>query len=276
MWIENNKSMEKEKMSDQETNVITEEQTPKEKTKSELFKERLAQYSTREEAGKHILEIAKDLKCAKSLGYKAIKQIEFQGETKEIEAREPTIKIPPPPISEQEPPEEITLEEEIPPPQEGVPPAAVGEIAKPPAAAPSLLPLTVDDLSWNFNLAMQKIADISDYPKFALSKDESKKLAECWLPVLNQYLPQAINNPLAWAGVTTAIIFVPRLIGFVQDRRKKQKEKVVEPPVEKSKEESPKTETKAEPPPKSNPATEAEDLEKKKMAQKPPFLNKLS
>ena len=216
----------------------TPKEKPKEKTKLDQFKERLSQYPDRETAKQHLKEIAKDLGCAKSLGYKAIKQIDFRGEKKPLEAYEPTAKIPeikPEAIEEEmEEPEIEIVEEEAPTPE-----------------APTVtFPMTTEKLAWNFDLAFSKLADLTSYPDFKLTKKESDGLAEAWMPVLQQYAPQMASNPAMWAAISTVIIVAPRVVGYWQQRRKKQEEKIVEEkPKEEPKQEPPKEEPKTETPP---------------------------
>jgi len=216
----------------------------KEPTKLDQFIQRLSQYPDRETAKQHIKDIAKELNCAKSLGYKALKQIDFQGEQKPLEAYEPTAKIPevkPEPIEEElETEAEVIEAEEAPTPEAAAPPTVT-------------FPMTTEKLSWTFDLAFSKLADLTAYPDFKLSKKESDGLAEAWMPVLQQYAPQMASNPAVWATISTIIIVAPRVIGYWQQRRKKQQEKIVEEPKEKPKEEPKQEPPKQEPTPQTPP-----------------------
>ena len=75
------------------------------------------------------------------------------------------------------------------------------------------------------------------------------------MPVINKYLPEQVNNPLAWAGIATVMIFAPRILGYWQLRRKRTSEKPIEPP--KTEPEKPKeTENKTEQAASQSPAKE--------------------
>jgi len=93
--------IEDEKEPEQTTLAPTPE--PEAKTKLQQFIDRLSAYPDKETAKIHIIDIAKDLDCAKSLGYKALKRVE-KFKPVGIEAREPTAKIATP--------DEIVVEEE--------------------------------------------------------------------------------------------------------------------------------------------------------------------
>jgi hypothetical protein len=229
------------------------------KTKLQLFIERLSQYPNEEEAKRHIAEIAQELGCAKSLGYKALRKVErFQ--PKGLEAKEPTVKIP---SVEPEELEEIEEEEEITPAPEIAPTPA------PSPPIPSALPLTPDKLSWSMKLIFEKIGNALDYPDFALTQDEADKLAEAWLPVLNKYVPEAMQDPTTWCAITTVIIVAPRVIGYWK-QRKQRKEIPKEEPKEQPKEQpKPETTTETEKP-KEEPTPTTPEPPKK-----PAFLEKL-
>lgn len=234
----------------------TETQETHEPTKTEQFIERLRQYPDRETAKSHITEIAKDLECAKSLGYKALKRIdEFKpAEERALETEEARITFEEPPREEieEEPVEEEVIEEEI------IEEPIVEE------RAPPTFPMTLEKLEFNISLAFKKIADLTKYPEFALDKKESQGIAEAWYPVLEQYAPQALGNPAVWAIVTTGIVIVPRVVGYASMRAKKKEEELPKPPTPKPKEpqeETPKEtqetplETPKEEPPKKKPET---------------------
>jgi len=214
---------------------------PKQKTKLEQFRERLTQYPNRDTAKQHLAEIAKDLGCAKSLGYKALTKIDFQGEQKALQAAEPTAKIyeaKPEALEETAEEPEVLIGEES-PTGEAIPQAA------PPVT--TAFPMTNEKLAWTFDLAFSKLADVLHYPDFKLAKKESDGLADAWMPVLQQYAPQMAGNPVVWAGISTVIIVAPRIFGYWRQRQKTKEEKVVP--------ETPKEEPKTEPP-KQEPQTE--------------------
>jgi len=203
-----------------------EEPPKKEPTKLDQFIERLSQYSDKETAKTHIKEIAKDLQCAPSLGYKAIKKVEqFKPQGKE--AVEPTVKIKetkPEPLEQQEeiieePEAEATIEEPTAPPEE-----QKGFREK--------------DLTWMFDKGFSGLAKLTGYGDFALEKADSEKLSEIWTPILNEYLPDWLPYaPIAIAAITTVAIVVPKVKGYWDYRKKK--EKVVEKSPEKPKQEPP-------------------------------------
>lgn len=248
---------------------ITQAETPppKERTKLEQFEERLRQYPTRDEAKTHILEISRDLGCVKSMGYKALKKIEFRGETHPLETSEPSVKIKPPPEGEAFKPDETEgeteISEEIPPSQGTQPPTG--------KETPSPIPVTAEQLSWTLKIAFQKLADLTKYPDFALKSDEADQLGKVWFPVMQMYMPTMLDNPLVWAGITTTVVFAPRLIGYWQHRQKTKKDKPVEPPPQK-----PPEEKQPEKPPEQPHEPTLEEIEKNKHNQKPPFLHKLN
>lgn len=236
-------------MSENQDLIITDDTPPeqkKEPTKVEQFAEKLRAYATEEEAKAHITQIAQELGCAKSLGYKAIKHIKnaggFTGEQsqkKTIASKEPTARIEQPPeinLEEtQETPE--TLEEEVETPEE--------------TAAEKPLPITVDAFKDTIEMFFQKVAGLIDYPDFALTPKEASSLSKAWYPVLEMYLPQLATNPLVWAGIVTAFVFLPRVFGYFKLRGKKKKERPVEPPKE-----TPKEPAKTEPPKENKPPLE--------------------
>jgi hypothetical protein len=253
--------------------VITEEESqpePKpEPTKLERFKQALAQYPDKETAKTHILEIANRLGCAKSLGYKALKQIDQFKPQGQIEAREATVKI----HDQAEIPLEADQEEQA-PPQEVTEEATEETSTQPPAA--STLPLTPDQLSKTMKIGMDKIAKLLEYPDMALSKEEADILGNAWQPVIQMYAPQLIANPLFWASITTVMIFAPRIGGYWKDRQKKKAEKPL--PEQKQQTSTPKTET-SKPAEPTQPTEAAAPLEKPTTdIVKPtsaPFLKKL-
>jgi len=212
-----------------------EEPPKKEPTKLDQFIERLSQYPDKETAKTHIKEIAKDLQCAPSLGYKAIKKVEqFKPQGKE--AVEPTVKIKetkPEPLEEQE---EIISEAE--------PEATIEE----PTAPPEQKGFREKDLTWMFDKGFSGLAKLTGYGDFALEKADSEKLSEIWTPILNQYLPDLIPYaPIAIAAITTVAIVVPKVKGYWDFRKKKEKEKVIEKSPEKPKQEPPPEPPKQEP-----------------------------
>jgi hypothetical protein len=204
----------------------------KPKTKLEQFIEELSKYPDAETAKQHIAEIAEKLKCAKSLGYKALKRIEtFQPQ--QPQAIEPTVKIPE--AKPEEIPEEIIAEEaveEAQPTQEAPQPEAI--------PAPQIgVGFKPEDVTWMFDKGFKTIADLTGYGSFALNKDEAQKLGEMWTPIINANLPQLLPHaPIISATITTLIIIAPRVKGYWTFRRQKQQEK----PIEQPKQEPPKNE----------------------------------
>ena len=209
-------------MVDDEQIIIEPDETPepakKEPSKVDQFVEKLRAYATEEEAKTHIAEISQELGCAKSLGYKAIKNIKkaggFTGQpTPKFEAKEPTARIETPPEQPLETDQETVTETET---ELGGEPEGIGQVA----ATPSELPLTPQALSETLGIFFDKIGGLTGYPEFALSKKEADALGKAWLPVLQMYLPQMMTNPLVWAGVCTTLVFLPKITGYVLFRRK--------------------------------------------------------
>jgi len=208
------------------------EQKPKKKTKLQRFIEELSKYPDKDTAKQAIPDIAKKLKCSKALGYKALRKVsKFIGETPIEQAVEPTIKIPKAPeipIEEATTaqPTETPVAEEIPFEQiETEQPTPQAPITQPP-----IFPMTTEKLQTTIDILFSKVADLTQYPQWKLEKRESQALAEAWLPVLQQYAPQMATNPAIWASFTTIVIIAPRVIGYWNTRRKRAKEKIIEPP----------------------------------------------
>jgi len=210
-------------MSDEKEEMITiEEPTPepvKEPTKLDRFIEELRKYPDKDIAKTHIQEIATKLECAKSLGYKAIKKIEWSGEPRQAQQeKEPTAKIEPQeaePLTEEQQAEQG---EEITPPEEEQPAAAK-------------VPITARALTTSLEMAFKKAAKLLDYPDLALTHEEAQSLTDCWTPVFEYYAPQLSQNPMMWAAIGTAIILAPRVIGLVVEKlgkRKKEREKIID------------------------------------------------
>jgi hypothetical protein len=240
---------------------IEEPKEKPEKTKLQQFIERLSQYSDKETAKTHILEISQDLKCAKSLGYKALNKID-QFKPSKTEAVEPTAKI-----GETKP---ELLEEEESPPSEGVGEAEQEATLEEPSTPETATGFREQDLTWMFDKGFSGLAKLTGYGDFALEKADSQKLGEIWTPILNQYLPAWMPYaPIAIAAITTIAIVVPKVKGY-WDYRKKTKEKTVEKPPEKPQEETKKEETKEETKPPLEPNTNAQDR-----PTTAPFLKKL-
>ncbi len=97
-----------------------------------------------------------------------------------------------------------------------------------------VFPMTVEKLQTTLDILFSKIADLTHYPDFKLTKQESQALSEAWLPVLQQYAPQMATNPTIWASFTTIVIIAPRLIGYWMEKRKQKQEKIIEPPKPKN------------------------------------------
>lgn len=202
-------------MSEPEEMVTIEEPTPepaKTATKLDQFVEELRKYPDKDTAKSHIQEIATKLGCAKSLGYKAIKKIEFSGEPKttQHQEKEPTARI------EQQEPE--TFEEQ----QEEQGEEITSEETVEPAEAK--VPITAKAFTTSIELAFKKAAKLMDYPDLALTHEEAQSLADCWTPVFEYYAPQLSNNPMMWAAIGTAIILAPRVIGLIVEKLGKRKQ----------------------------------------------------
>jgi hypothetical protein len=130
------------------------------------------------------------------------------------------------------------------------------------------MPITSDKLSWMFKLLFEKIGNALNYPDFALTQNEADKLAEAWLPVLNQHLPQALQDPTTWCALTTIIILAPRILGYISFKRKtKQVSKEVKVEEETKTETAPTGAT-----PTETPTTTPTETETPK---KPAFLEQL-
>lgn len=199
-------------------------ETPKEKTKTEIFKERLSQYASREEAKAHILEIAQELGCVKSIGYKALKQIDTFKSKDQAEGVEPTLKIGEAKIDQleevetREPPiETLTTTQET-----GERGAGVPSLTPPLTTTPAQTGFDIEGLQWLFGRGFKMIAEVTGYAGFELPDKDSKKLAEVWCPIVNQYLPDIMPySPLIIAGVSTVVIVVPRVKGYLAYRKEK-------------------------------------------------------
>lgn len=235
------------------------EQPQPEKTKFAQFIERLSQYPTEEEARSHIREIAKQLDCGRSLGYKAVKRIEKFGAPKH-KAREPTVKIPEAEAEEipetPEEAEEITVEEEAPTPE-----------AAPTTLEEKLLPIFERAVGRLFNHSIELISG----SKEILSDEEIKDTATL-LPILIYRMTKTKLTEDQMIDATCITHFGAIVVRVVKTkvnewRAKKKEEKVVQPPQPAP--EPPKPEQ-----PKAEP-TEAE-IEAKKRAQNPDFLKHLS
>jgi hypothetical protein len=204
-------------MNENEEMVTIEEQAPepqKEPTKLDRFIQELSKYPDKETAKTHIQEIADKLQCAKSLGYKALKKITFQGQpSTEHEAKEATARI------EQQEPEPITQEQQEEQGEETTPAEEIGQ-----PAAPPQVPITAKAITTSIELAFKKAAKLLDYPDLALTHEEAQSLTDCWTPVLEHYAPQLSNNPMMWAALGTAIILAPRIIGLIVEKLGKRKE----------------------------------------------------
>lgn len=237
------------------------EQPQPEKTKLDQFKDLLAQYPTAEDAKSHIKEIAKQLDCAPSLGYKAIKRIEKFGAPKHA-AREPTVKIPEAEAEEipeqPEEAEEITVEEEA--------------LAPAPEAAPTdtmakLMPIFERAVGRLFNQGIELLSG----SKEMLSEQEAKDTATL-LPILIYRLTKTQLNEDQFIDATCVTHFGAIILRVIKTkvnewRAKKKEEKVVQPPPAPA----PEPEKPAEP----KEPTEAE-IEAKKREQHPNFLKHLS
>jgi hypothetical protein len=237
----------------EEQNVSNKETKPQ-KTKIEQIKDELSLYPDLQSAKKAIPNLAKKYGVTRTLVYKALKQISFP---EPIKAEEPTVKIP---EVKPEPLPEIPVEAVELKPEELKPEEVKVEEAK------KEMPITSDKLSWMFKLLFEKIGNALNYPDFALTQNEADKLAEAWLPVLNQHLPQALQDPTTWCALTTIIILAPRILGYISFKRKtKQASKEV-------KVEETKTETPTEATPTETPNTTPAETETPK---KPAFLEQL-
>jgi hypothetical protein len=99
-----------------------------------------------------------------------------------------------------------------------------------------------------FDKGFSGLAKLTGYGDFALEKADSEKLSEIWTPILNEYLPDWLPYaPIAIAAITTVAIVVPKVKGYWDYRKKK--EKVVEKPPEKPKQEPPPEPPKEQPKP---------------------------
>ena len=243
MTAEDEKELEYEPVDPTSSQYMEEPAQPEAKTKLEQFMDKLRVYATEPEAKTHIQEIAKTLECAKSLGYKAIKKLRTEGAFGNIprrEAHEPTMKIREVDEGElEQPPQEEQSEIQF----------QDGETAEAVTVEPSLQPTTgfqPEDIEWMMSRSAKLIADATEYAEFELSKADSKKLSEMWTPIVNQYLPQIMPNmPLVVAGFSTALILVPKVRGYMKQRKKNEKPIIDTQPVEK-KTEPPKEQPKPE------------------------------
>lgn len=248
-----------------EEEIIIEEPQPEtaepqppqpEKTKLEQFKDLLAQYPSIEEAKSHIKDIAKQLDCAPSLGYKAIKRIEKFGAPKS-QAKEPTLKIPA--AQEEEIPaeeEEIVVEEEAP-----TAPAA------PTTTMDKILPIFERAIGRLFNQGIELISGSKEY----LSDEEAQDTATL-LPIIIYRLTKTELNEDQFIDATCITHFGAIVLRVVKVkvnewRAKKKEEKIVQEP----KPEAPKEE-----PPQTPKEPTEEELEAKKREQRPNFLKTLS
>jgi len=248
-------------------------------SKSQQVKEILQGLPREEITPEKIKEIAEQVGCSKALVYKHLRKLERQGhwEAKPEEAlptpKEPVIKIEeeqpielPKPEEEkgileklfEEPEEKPEEEEEI--PEEFIPEEAI--------QIEEAIPIGFDkeNIEWMWKWTFEKIADFTQWDGWRLKDEEARKLAETWTPLLNQNIdPIAKYVPLINAGMTTAIIFAPRIFAYRQQQKKREEERII------PKTPQPPSEEKPEQPEKP----EEEQPEKPKSQGKPPFLDKL-
>lgn len=253
---------------DQDIEIIPDaEQEKKEPTKLDRFMKKLQAYTTEPEAKQHIAEIAKDLECAKSLGYKAIRKLKEDGQYRKqgeisTEGAEPTFQMgegKPEPFEETETPTDETL-----------PPETPTELEQPPEQKPQQ-GFREEDLTWMIDRAFGGLAKVTGYGDFALNKEDSEKLGAIWTPIFNQYLPTWMPYaPIAIAAVTTVAIVVPKVKGYWEFRKKREGEKVPNKKKEKETLKEPPEQTKLIEPPTTPSETKAPNL-----PTTAPFLKKL-
>jgi len=243
------------------------------KTKLDQFIDALSQYPNIDEAKTHIKDIAKDLECAPSLGYKAIKRMKKRGlgfaagAKPQIEPKEATLKIPEVETEEipetPEEPETIIVEEEQ-------PTASTPEVIAPNDTMAKIMPIFERSIGRLFNQGIELLSG----SKEVLSEQEAKDTAVL-LPIIIFRLTKTELNEDQFIDATCITHFgaivlrvVKTKIKEYKQRKKEEKEKpVAVPPPAAAQPETPKEEQPKEP-------TEAE-LDAKKREQKPSFLKKI-
>jgi hypothetical protein len=245
----------------EEEEIIT-EQTPepeapkKEPTKLDLFIQRLSEYPDKDTAKTHIKEIAKDLQCAPSLGYKAIKKVE-QFKPQQAEAVEPTLKIH---ETKPEPIEEAELEEEAITEQ---PP--IGEEAPAELVAEDTMSKLKGVLERSLERLFNNGIEIASGMEETLSSQESKDTA-ILLPFIIWRISKQKLTEDNFIDMTCISHFGSIIIKVVNKKLKERKK-------EKPKEEKPPEPTKQEPPPppisQAPPPTPTPEIPKEPTKQEP-------
>lgn len=202
-----------------------------------LFAEALSAYPTEREARSHRVEIARELGCADSLIYKALKKID-KFKTHKTEYQEATVKFSQPaeiPINNQEtdqPANNQNAGNETPPPT--IQP-------QPPQIAPQvsmIKPLDETAVAKTLKLATKALASLAEFEEFGLNQEECDDLAAVWTPILREKAPQIAQNPYIMASITTATIVLPKVMLYrrhlkkLEDERKKNEQVIpAQPPA---------------------------------------------
>lgn len=258
-------------------------------TKTARFIERLKQYSTREIAKTHINEIAKELKCKKSLGYEAIKRITFPDEENTPPVAEvPTVRIPQVPKEEFETPatEQTATTATETPTTQGVEivetPTQATETPQAPAQGLPETPVVLKlepILERSIGRLMNEILEIATGNKELLSTQESKDTA-ILLPLIIYRVAKVKVSEDQFIDMTCVTHFGSIVIRAInsklKERRLKQQQEKTVPPQPKPQPQLTPPPAISQPPtpptPQPTSATTEEELKKEKMNQKPPFL----
>lgn len=187
-------------------------------TKAETVREELKKYTSVEEMKTHIEEITKKADCSKALVYKEIGKLSETLSIVEPEAKEPVVKIEKPKEIEAEEIKEIETEESVEP--ELTETEKELGLEEKPEIVEEEKPEIAEEEKPKVEISVKMVQVIAEKPfelaaKFTGCEDlkldpkESKEIAEAWLPVLSQYLPDVLEKyfPLIYAGyVTIAVI----------------------------------------------------------------------
>lgn len=245
--------------------VIQEESVPEAKTKLQQFIDRLAQYPDKETAKTHIVEIAKDLDCAKSLGYKALKRVE-KFMPAGMEAREPTVKIPAPREGE------IVIEEEAAPAETVT--AEGKETIEQPALEPSSV---VEKITPIFERAVGRLfnrgLELASGTKETLTDQEAKDTA-LLLPIMIYRFTKIQLNEDQMIDATCVTHFGAIALRVVNTKLQERRERKKHEPIVEAPPAPPKEEPKPEPKPETPHEPTDAELEAMKRNQKEPSFMK--
>lgn len=190
-------------------------------TAIDLFADALSQYPNEKEARKHGKEIAKELGCALSLQYKALKKIDKFKSQHTNEYHEATVKVTAP--------QEIPIDDSQTAPDTEQPPTINTQPTQPTTTQPIITqPIETEAqkaaLSTIFKGTWNGMCGLLDANEADLTDAESDKLGELWLPTAQQRFPTIINNPEIIAVAGSAGIIIPKVRKIIEVRKKKAEE----------------------------------------------------